>query len=359
MGALRFFLAVVVATAHIGFFVFPDIPNAEFLFGISGGQAVMLFFVVSGFLMSLVLENKYAGTHGALRFYRARFLRIYPLWWGILVVLIAAGLVDHWLSRPLVDIAGTVVLAGADWLMAFSAYPTPGDILPGPVGVAWSLAVEISFYLLAPFALRNMSRALVLFVVSSALRAAVLWHATVGSPEWLCLAYYFSLTCLPFFLAGHLARKLWQAVAAPKWLGLAFLPLALVVIVTQARHAIDIEPFYVGAGLFALALPALFETTKDSRIMNALGDLTYPLYLTHSIPLQEPLIASARDFFAHWSVSQPMMIVTANIVLGTAFLLIAFAAGIFIEKPVGRCFTWLIDMTSTRVITALPSAHFS
>src|SRR5258708_17904710 len=38
---------------------------------------------------------------------------------------------------------------------------------------------------------------------------------------------------------------------------------------------------YAAVVLFALALPGIFEATKNNRVSNWLGDLTYPLYLTH------------------------------------------------------------------------------
>jgi peptidoglycan/LPS O-acetylase OafA/YrhL len=36
---------------------------------------------------------------------------------------------------------------------------------------------------------------------------------------------------------------------------------------------------------FALALPGIFAATKDSRLFDFLGDLTYPLYLTHGLTI--------------------------------------------------------------------------
>ena len=32
-------------------------------------------------------------------------------------------------------------------------------------------------------------------------------------------------------------------------------------------------------------MPGIFAATKDSRLFNLLGDLTYPLYLTHSLAI--------------------------------------------------------------------------
>ncbi len=42
---------------------------------------------------------------------------------------------------------------------------------------------------------------------------------------------------------------------------------------------------YAAVVLFALALPGIFEATKNNRVSNWLGDLTYPLYLTHDMTM--------------------------------------------------------------------------
>lgn len=43
--------------------------------------------------------------------------------------------------------------------------------------------------------------------------------------------------------------------------------------------------FWLAVLLFTLALPGLFEATKGVRWMNWLGDLSYPIYLVHSLVL--------------------------------------------------------------------------
>ncbi len=207
MGTIRLFLALSVALAHLALFLFKIDHPDYLLFGIGGGHAVMMFFVVSGFLMSFVLEQKYHGGHDIAEFYRARFLRIYPLWWAmILVVLVAIG-ITRWVDKPAIDHLTTLILFGADWRMAFTAYPETYDVLPGPLGIGWSLVPEVCFYLIAPFILRSNVLAVTLFVASSTLRAIVLSYFLYG-PQWFNLAYIFFPTLLPFFLAGHFARKI-------------------------------------------------------------------------------------------------------------------------------------------------------
>jgi peptidoglycan/LPS O-acetylase OafA/YrhL len=62
MGAIRLFLAVAVLQSHIRSEILApnDIAiDNRIVLGVNGGYSVMLFFVVSGFLMSFVLDTKY------------------------------------------------------------------------------------------------------------------------------------------------------------------------------------------------------------------------------------------------------------------------------------------------------------
>jgi len=64
-------------------------PNGEgdenfmnyLMLGLDAGHAVYLFYIISGFLISYALEKKYnLISGGTIEFYKARFIRIYPLY---------------------------------------------------------------------------------------------------------------------------------------------------------------------------------------------------------------------------------------------------------------------------------------
>jgi hypothetical protein len=62
VGAIRLFLALSVALAHLANETFPDVPRAQWLwFGLGGNWTVMMFFTVSGFLMSFVCRPDRVG----------------------------------------------------------------------------------------------------------------------------------------------------------------------------------------------------------------------------------------------------------------------------------------------------------
>lgn len=89
MGLLRFLLAISVVCAHCGSFF----GRISF---VGGEIAVQSFFIISGFYMSLVLDRKYdaaANLTNYKLFITNRLLRLYPIYWIILILTIFGLLV--------------------------------------------------------------------------------------------------------------------------------------------------------------------------------------------------------------------------------------------------------------------------
>jgi peptidoglycan/LPS O-acetylase OafA/YrhL len=82
LGAFRFSLAIAVAVSHFGGLWGHRFMNAL--------MAVQCFYMVSGFLISLILSGKYdAKTPAGLRlFYTNRALRIFVPYWSFLLFII-------------------------------------------------------------------------------------------------------------------------------------------------------------------------------------------------------------------------------------------------------------------------------
>src|SRR5262249_37822732 len=78
MGLLRICLALCVLYEHVG-------SGPAF---IDGPGAVKLFFVISGFYMTMVLNSTYANDTAA--FYANRFLRLWPTYVAAMILLFLA-----------------------------------------------------------------------------------------------------------------------------------------------------------------------------------------------------------------------------------------------------------------------------
>jgi peptidoglycan/LPS O-acetylase OafA/YrhL len=83
MGTLRFILAILVAVGHM--------QIAGGLFGVGHVIGIKSFFIISGFYMSLILNEKYRNRPVAA-FYTSRLLRLFPLYWIILAATVFAAL---------------------------------------------------------------------------------------------------------------------------------------------------------------------------------------------------------------------------------------------------------------------------
>ncbi|MGH6824525.1 acyltransferase family protein [Methyloceanibacter sp.] len=283
MGLIRFYLALSVVTFHASILLRKEFKlpwNKDLFLGMDGWHAVFLFYVISGFLISFVLEIKYPrGKTSA--FYQARFYRIYPLWWAVCLFSIfmwgGGGLTRH----GILPMLSVWILFGLDWLLPFLSYPKiDWSFLPPYTLMGWTLGAEVMFYALAPFLLRAPKIAAVAFVGSLTLRM-IAWTTADGFDAEMRWNFYFFPTALSFFLAGHFAREICKL--RPELLSYGFwlaIP-AILCIYNMPAIPFDSVYFYFGTLLFALALPSIFEATKDNRISNFFGDLTYPIYLIH------------------------------------------------------------------------------
>ena len=113
----------------------PQQPSLLMSFIVGGNTGVTLFFVLSGFLLSLPWLNHLLGRRSAppniLNFYRARALRILPLYWVAVMTSVA--------------LTGKIASGAKAAGFLFVGF----DIFPYSV-VWWTLATEVQFYILLP-----------------------------------------------------------------------------------------------------------------------------------------------------------------------------------------------------------------
>lgn len=288
MGLLRLFLALDVLLEHFDQQVFTHRGmkfDSIWVFHISGGRAVMFFYIISGFLISYALAKKYPPTAAStLAFYWSRFLRIYPLWWAVLAFCYTASLLRH-LPIP-TDPIPAVFFVSLDWIIPLKSFPSFDwdNVLPPATAVAWTLGAEVTFYLMAPWILRSSKIAGILFAASLAVRAAIMMLVPIGSPGHVNLTMFFFPATLMFFLLGHFAARIGFRLRTPLWMSLILLCASMSISFLESNPiTFDTWRAHLSPLLFAMALPGLFAVTKDSKFFNFLGDLTYPLYLTHLV----------------------------------------------------------------------------
>jgi peptidoglycan/LPS O-acetylase OafA/YrhL len=175
---IRIFAAYYVVMYHTGagYFGRHGAPTAVLRLLDKGYLAVSLFFILSGFILVYTYQGKISGPENILRFWEARFARIYP------VYLLALALMFPF-ARTLTGGQRLAVLS-----MVQTWIPGRPDLQGAWNFPAWSLSVEAFFYLAFPlifFALNRMSLAglrrlvvllLAVIAIGDLTRPAGLWY---------------------------------------------------------------------------------------------------------------------------------------------------------------------------------------
>lgn len=183
-----------------------------------GWTGVLIFFVLSGFLITGILFDNQREKHRFLNFYARRTLRIFPLFYFVWLLVLVADPIFHLAWRP----AQTLWLFYLGNYARFIAGTTAVDhvftanpMVHLEIGHFWSLAVEEQFYLIWPLVVfyareRGKLIRICLWTVFGvlALRVALVW--TLPQPL-LDHEFLYRMTfsqCDAFLLGGALA--LWM-----------------------------------------------------------------------------------------------------------------------------------------------------
>ena len=112
---------------------------------VSGGAGVLMFFVLSGFLITWLLlrENDAQGTVSLSKFYMRRSLRIFPAFYCYAAVLFGV-LIIRGFGRETLPHALAALFYVNNYYQAINGDPSTG------LSHTWSLAIEEQFYLLWP-----------------------------------------------------------------------------------------------------------------------------------------------------------------------------------------------------------------
>ncbi len=325
MGILRFSLAIVVLLHHL-----PDIPG-KFLF-LGGPEAVEAFYMISGFYMALVLDRKYSHcTKSYKTFILSRFLRIYPQYLIVLFITVLSYYTIAKLFMPpyenfisvyfmefsalnllekLLVISTSLSIFGQEllvWLFDGKYH------LLHPISIGWSLACELSFYITAPIIFHFSKKSLfILLVFFLLLRFALL--PVMG----ITFVYFLPVTQYPLFLIGFLIYRSGDfkipkpLMALSVIIFIAFMLFGAVTINSTMNVHLRIftseavSVGRVGSAAYWLFYPSLavllwkihkLNLGPFDRLDRLLGNISYPVYLTHRIVINFFSLALMSSIF--------------------------------------------------------------
>jgi peptidoglycan/LPS O-acetylase OafA/YrhL len=283
-GCWRFFLAFLVVISHLWSGMI-DGPAAYAVWG---------FFVLSGFLMTFVLSEKYGPTRSGLTdFAYNRFLRIMPAYWitcllgvATLLVMPRFGISPAGLNPQFVMPASVM-----DWVKNVTLLPlTDGGALLVPVSGA--LAVEVGVYILMPLMAFSRASAWLALILGGVLNLK--YGLQVDSFN---VRYSSFLTCFPVFAFGSLVCH-YRA-----HLGRIRTPFSVLVWLVHAVLWVWFDQWPWTYGLYSSALLSAWVVLSIAHYRtgpadNVLGDLSYPLYLLHTTVAVwlMPFFAAGRPF---------------------------------------------------------------
>lgn len=253
-----------------------------------GFAGVDVFFVISGFVAAHTTFDKARSWSNAWHFARRRLARIYLGYWPFLAAMMAITWVFTPAAIPKIDVLGSVFLTTIK-LDRLAIY------------VTWSLTFELLFYALVSATLllpmRQVNR-LVYLAALGVFASLVATYSQAHSAVQIFTAMLFE------FLAGMLIYMHRQSLGQ-RWLVPVCALLGGAAFVLGARlHATDgsIRIFTFGLGAVAwVTLAVALEQTRTyvaNRVLVALGDASYTLYLSHLLLLAAFYFMGLRDFLA-------------------------------------------------------------
>lgn len=331
---IRFVLAVGVVLFHYGVSYYPfNEPLLKTLI-VNSSFRVSFFFFISGFVMCMVY-GKQMPEISAVSFYKKRFTRIYPVYWLAFVwTLLVVLLLNH--ASP----KGLNILLQVLGLQSLS----PGHVLDLNF-TAWSISVELIFYLLFPFLLKWMLRfslkklilvSAIIWLLQSLqhiLFVEFLYNGSKAMEEFISA---FPLWHLSTFFIGMTAARLialntfGETFAKNAWLFIALSLLVLLYIIYIPNPILKYVHNGLLSPLFLLLITSFYydrsiiHRVLSNKYLSRLGDLSYglfifqyPLWVMFSKLVNTDFIKSSWFFLIYF----------------VSLLVVAYLVNRFFEKP--------------------------
>lgn len=290
---LRFFLATFVILFHLprlsknqGLPFFDGLPIFH-----RGTEAVYLFFTLSGFLIiRLIYLEKVQNRFSIKRFYTRRVLRIFPLYYLVLVFgFIFYNALLPWLEIPFdikYDLWKGILMCTFFLPNVFSSLYEPGGILE----ILWSIGIEEQFYLMiAPLLFLVPKRRVLGILVLISVAYFFIFHW-----DSFYLLRKFQMVFFFLFTGGIVAileeKKQLEILKRSLWWPLAFCVLTLCCFAT---NWLVTDIYWLNniilTLLFPLFLHSLAFNSRGVKVTNKvlihLGNISYGIYMYHVIIL--------------------------------------------------------------------------
>lgn len=322
--------ALMVMLLHFNRMVEPYAVNSFSEWIEVSSMGVDYFFVLSGFLMYYIYQDRFGSREGVAGYYARRVARIYPMFWvSVLIMSALIPLSDSLSYPPATDIAKHV----------FLIKPNIDELGNGRIlGVGWTLEIEMIFYFLF---------GLTILIKSKRVRQGVaggLLVLTLVEPYFLL--FYFGM------LAG------WLKVNKPNLFkgqcGSFVFSFGLCVSVSSELLLINEVAQKIGFGVgFLLMIMGLIRIEKSIENFKSyvpkwctlLGSASYTVYLLHipigTILLKLALLSGLNRYVDAWLI--------VSVMTGISLLFLFFISE-KVEMPMNKFFIqWIKSKEAKRI----------
>ncbi|MBA3874323.1 MAG: acyltransferase [Anaerolineae bacterium] len=339
LNALRFYAAVSVVVHHVMYnpnvwYGLPNLPDTVGRFFINGTDAVHLFYVLSGFLITylMLVERERTGTVSVKKFYLRRVLRIWPLYFAlILATALVLPLIIPDFKNPLSNPVLTALLVLFQGNIAFILYyPFP------PLEHLWSIAIEEQFYLFIPHVGKSGAKLVKVFITIIAF-----WWSLMAITGWLMpdnfftiLITYMRYDCIA--IGGLFACAYYFKYDVLKWIyhpivgGLSFVVLVVIAIFIPEAPSIPYTVFTAlsfGVLILNVSTNEKFFLKLDHPWLESAGNLSYGIYMLH--PFLLLIFLSA----VHTHMAEPIYQFASYPIIITATIVLSWLSYRFFETP--------------------------
>ncbi|MCE0812434.1 acyltransferase [Buttiauxella sp. S04-F03] len=291
--ALRGIAAIMVMFFHYRFLINDSHDGLGDKLFIYGGYGVDIFFVISGFVITLSSIDKPTGFQGAFHFIKNRAKRLLPAYFIILIITLAlsGGLsLFHYHNK-------VENLISALFFIPIYASKSPVFIDTSEIyGVRWTLNYEMYFYFVMACSMLFTRRWLVMFAwfAIALIVVPVCLTQTIPLQPGVVLSQsaYFNLMTNPMvfeFLIGvtlGLAYKKIKCVNGYAKIITTLLSLLCIMFLYKSHGGLDRENMQVGliSGLLFLIIiiNEKFLESITPRFLVFLGEISFSLYLIHN-----------------------------------------------------------------------------
>ncbi|WP_220709308.1 acyltransferase family protein [Citrobacter portucalensis] len=318
LDGLRFFAFFLVFCTHFSGFLNGDpAPIFSTLVRAFGSSGVILFFILSSYLLTIIAIKELTKKDGVLsgrdikNYFLRRILRIWPLYFGYLIIV--SVLTKFFFDMPLDPerIMGNITFTD-NFFTAFYGFNSNFA-----TGHLWTLSIEEQYYLILPFILpvvfslnkkTIIKTGIILFLAMLIFRIAFSFTAVRGefldttplSGDAFLLGTLYALGAFDNFLNRF---PIWRKAVA-----------AIIIFIIAIQIGINKYPYHTSAiikSIYAIAYLLLLDVTLkadkremrhiiNNKVITYLGKISFGLYVFHYFFVSPTITSMLRDIIANY-----------------------------------------------------------